>query len=65
MSEYGRKFDQLANRWAAFEFEHDQVHPDRDQCGGVGGCPMMRQAHDLETKMMEEMETWRSKKITE
>lgn len=31
---------------------HDTVHPDKDECGGVGGCLMMRtevvQQHQLE-----------------
>lgn len=58
-SRYGRKFDELADRWAAFEAEHDLVHPNRSDCGGVGGCSMMRHAHDLETQMNDALDEWR------
>lgn len=30
---------------------HDAVHPDRDVCGGVGGCGLMR----AEAEIMEEI----------
>jgi hypothetical protein len=56
---YGSDFDRLADRWRALEYEHDQVHPDRNDCGGVGGCSMMRAAHDLKTQMGEQLATWR------
>lgn len=56
---YGAKFDALAVRWANLEAEHDEVHPDRSDCGGVGVCPMMRQAHGLEELMGDEMDEWR------
>lgn len=59
MSGYGAEFDRLAHRWAIIENEHDREHPDRNECGGVGGCTMMRVAHDLETRMMDVLETWR------
>jgi hypothetical protein len=59
ISRYGAPFDNLADRWRALEREHDEVHPDRDQCGGVGGCSLMARAHDLETLMIGELETWR------
>lgn len=58
-SRYGPQFDQLADRWKALEYEHDQMHPDRGDCGGVGGCSMMFAAHDLETQMNDQMENWR------
>jgi hypothetical protein len=58
-SRYGVRFDRLADRWAALEREHDLVQPDRDECGGVGRCEMMRRAHDLQTEMMDELEKWR------
>ncbi len=58
-SKYGTTFDVLATKWAVIENEHDKHHPDRSQCGGVGGCTMMRAAHDLEREMMEALEEWR------
>lgn len=58
-SRYGAQFDQLADRWKSLEYEHDQVHPDRGDCGGVGGCSMMAAGHDLETQMIEQMDDWR------
>ena len=27
---------------------HDAVHPDRDECGGVGGCALLRAECDAE-----------------
>lgn len=30
---------------------HDAVHPDRDVCGGVGGCALMRAEHDAEVEV--------------
>ncbi len=59
MSEYGTKFDNLAERWKVIEAEHDRQHPDRDECGGVGGCTMMRATFDLRTEMFEELDKWR------
>jgi hypothetical protein len=59
-SRYGAKFDSLADQWAVLERLHDEQHPDRDQCGGVGGCSMMRAATDLEHRMIDELEKWRS-----
>lgn len=59
-SRYGSAFDRLADRWRALETEHDQIHPDRDRCGGVGGCSLMYAAHDLETQMQEQLEDWRA-----
>lgn len=58
-SHYGREFDQLANRWAALENEHDRVHPDRNECGGVGGCSMMFAAVGLEHEMVDALTVWR------
>ena len=59
MSAYGAEFDELAQRWAVLENEHDKQHPDRDQCGGVGGCSMMYAAVGLEQAMVESLEKWR------
>jgi hypothetical protein len=59
-SRYGAEFDRLADRWAALEHEHDAVHPDRNDCGGVGGCPMMMQAVTLEQQMVDDaLYAWR------
>lgn len=58
-SRYGIEFDQLADRWKALEYEHDQEHPDRNECGGIGGCSMMAAAHGLETQMVDQLENWR------
>ena len=58
-SRYGVAFDRLADRWAVLEGERDKQHPDRGECGGVGGCSMMAAGHDLETAMIEALEEWR------
>jgi hypothetical protein len=58
-SRYGSEFDRLADRWCALETEHDQLHPDRDECGGVGGCSLMAAAYDLRTQMRDALESWR------
>ena len=58
-STYGRAFDDLAEQWATLEAGHDLVHPDRSQCGGVGACPAMRLAVDLEQSMIKWLEEWR------
>lgn len=60
-SRYGAQFDRLADRWKALEYEHDQIHPDRDECGGIGGCTMMAAAHDLRTQMREQLDNWRTR----
>jgi hypothetical protein len=62
MSGYGAEFDDIAQRWAVLENEHDRHHPDRDQCGGVGGCSMMFAAVTLEDEMKEALHTWRMKR---
>jgi len=59
VSMYGFHFDQLAERWAVIENEHDRHHPDRGECGGVGGCSMMHAAVRLQDEMIEELEEWR------
>lgn len=56
---YGAQFDELAARWREAENEHDRYHPDRSRCGGVGSCPMMARAVDLEHEMVEALEAWR------
>jgi len=30
---------------------HDAVHPDRNVCGGVGGCVLMLAEHDVSEKV--------------
>lgn len=61
-SRYGRVFDQQADEWARLEGEHDRMHPDRGQCGGVGGCPMMRAAVELQHDMIDALTKWRTKR---
>jgi len=58
-SRYGAEFDRLASSWRVLEDEHDQIHPDRDECGGVGGCSMMFAAHQLETQLIDQLGEWR------
>ena len=59
-SQYGAEFDRLAETWRVVENEHDKQHPDRDECGGVGGCSMMFAATGLEHEMVEALEAWRA-----
>lgn len=59
VSRYGRTFDDLVDRWSALEREHDVIHPDRADCGGVGGCTLMARAFDLRQEMGERLEEWR------
>ena len=59
MSEYGPEFDRLVAKWHVLEDLHDEVQPDRDQCGGVGGCSMMFTATRLEQDMIESLNAWR------
>jgi dihydroxyacid dehydratase/phosphogluconate dehydratase len=56
---YGHAFDRLAETWATIENEHDKKHPDRDECGGVGGCSMMFTANRLQGEMIEALTEWR------
>jgi hypothetical protein len=60
MSRYGAEFDRLADTWATIEKEHDKQHPDRSECGGLGGCSMMAAAFDLRQQMIDQLEAWRS-----
>lgn len=60
MSAYGAEFDRLVERWRTIEDVHDEQHPDRGECGGVGACSMMYAANDLQRKMMEQLEAWRA-----
>lgn len=62
-SEYGISFDQTVQEWARLEGEHDRMHPDRSDCGGVGSCPMMRAARDLESDMIDRLNEWRRKPV--
>lgn len=65
MNQYGSKFDSIFERWMVIEGEHDRLHPERSQCGGVGGCSMMFVASQLENEMLEELtEQRRSGRIT-
>lgn len=59
-SEYGKAFDRIAKTWATVEDGHDKIHPDRGDCGGVGGCMMMMAAVDLERDMMSALDKWRT-----
>lgn len=61
MIQYGAEFDRLAERWRVIENEHDRHHPDRSECGGVGGCSMMHAAVSLEHEMIEALEEWRDR----
>jgi hypothetical protein len=61
VSKYGTDFDRLAERWRVIESEHDRHHPDRDACGGVGGCSMMFAATGLEQEMIEALVEWRER----
>lgn len=58
-SPYGFDFDALHEEWAALEDGHDARHPTRDECGGVGGCPLMFRAYELEQKMIEVLDELR------
>ena len=60
-SRYGRAFDNWAEEWGRLENEHDKMHPDRNDCGGVGGCPMMRAAVEAEHMMIDLLGKWRVK----
>jgi hypothetical protein len=62
-STYGYDVDALITRWAHLENEHDRHHPDRDECGGVGGCSMMFAAVRLEHEIIEALEKWRKEAI--
>lgn len=35
---------------------HDAVHPDRDECGGVGGCVLLRAECDQESVLTRYLE---------
>jgi hypothetical protein len=61
MSQYGAKFDQLAETWRVIENEHDKQHSERSQCGGVGGCSMMMAAVTLEQEMIDTLVEWRNR----
>lgn len=61
---YGAEFDDLAHRWAILENEHDREHPDRNQCGGVGGCSLMFAAKGLADEMIAALTEWRRARPT-
>jgi hypothetical protein len=61
VSAYGAKFDNKAERWSVLEAEHDRQHPDRNECGGVGGCSMMFAAVTLEQEMIAALKEWRKR----
>lgn len=60
MSAYGAAFDKLAEQWAVIENAHDEIHPDRGDCGGVGRCSMMHTAVRLEQEMVDALDEWRA-----
>lgn len=43
---------------------HDAVHPDRDACGGVGGCALMRAEVDAEQDIRDRLEGLARKKVS-
>jgi len=57
-SRYGAEFDDLVDRWAMLEREHDEMH---SECDGVGGCSMMMRGHQLEELIIEELNVWRQR----
>ncbi|MET0417459.1 MAG: hypothetical protein ABW022_15715 [Actinoplanes sp.] len=63
MSEYGAAFDQTAMRWAVVENEHDKIHPDRSECGGVGACSLMLASHRLEESLIGHLTEWRGQAL--
>lgn len=64
-SVYGKAFDEWAGEYARLENDHDRMHPDRSDCGGVGGCPMMREAVDIEHKLINLLDVWRKRNTSE
>lgn len=58
-SRYGKRFDERADEWARLENAHDLMHPNRSDCGGVGGCPMMMAAVENEQSLIHWLEEWR------
>jgi hypothetical protein len=56
---YGARFDSLAATWQFIENEHDKEHPNRGQCGGVGGCSLMFVAVRLQDEMIDALKEWR------
>ena len=61
MSEYGPEFDLIAEQWRVLENLHDELHPDRNVCGGVCGCSMMAVAVDLQERMIRGLIEWRAR----
>lgn len=61
MSQYGAQFDRKAETWNVLEAEHDRHHPNRSECGGVGGCSMMFAANCLEQELIDALEKWRKR----
>ena len=61
MTQYGAQFDRFAEQWRVLENLHDEKHPNRSDCGGVGGCSMMYMAHTLEEKMVDALTEWRAR----
>lgn len=58
---YGAELDRLAERWRVIENEHDRHHPNRSECGGVGGCSMMFATVGLENEMVDALVGWRQR----
>lgn len=42
--------------WENVLHGHDAVHPDRNACGGVGGCALMALEYDSRTKVVDMLE---------
>lgn len=43
---------------------HDAVHPDRNACGGVGGCAIMRAEHNAEEEVTDALDYAARKNVT-
>lgn len=57
MSEYRpnlvANFEDELNQYLDLVEAHSKLHPDRDQCGGIGACLMMRTEVDQENELTE------------
>lgn len=43
--------DSVMQQYVTLIRAHDHVHPDRNVCGGIGGCRLMQGEHDLEEEI--------------
>lgn len=46
----------LLGDWTNTVRAHDLIHPDRFECGGVGGCLLMRTEHDARVAVTDAIE---------